>query len=168
LLIVSDSGKLESTYKHLDSDWSPPESARANVALTTASKQWFYEALIPTADPYLLRGNGASNARNLDCRMSNRQGWPNQPDAYQMNATTGYDNNGNPITSIFFFTQGIGGGSSPPASLGDEMFRPINGQTPGLGMEKLQFFTARVFNGKIAHAVNNTYTCSVGWLPGKD
>jgi len=38
---------------------------------------------------------------------------------------------------------------------------------PGLGMEKLNFFTARVFNGKIAHAINNTPNCAVGSLPGK-
>jgi len=169
MLIVSDYGKLTATYPHIESDWSAPDAARADKALTTASKQWFYEALIPTAYPYLIRATGANNARSLECRLSSgRRAWPNQPDQDQMNATTGYDVNGNPITSVFYFTQSIGGGSSPTASLGDDMFRQTNDRDhPGLGIEKLSFFTARVFNGEIAHAINNSGACSVGWLPGK-
>ncbi|MBS1676008.1 MAG: hypothetical protein JST08_01360 [Actinobacteria bacterium] len=169
MLIVSDYGKLTATYPHIDSDWSAPDAARADEALTTAAKQWFYEALIPTAYPYLLRATGVSNARSLECRLpSDRRAWPNQPDQDQVNAITGYDTSGNPITSVFYFTQGIGGGSSPTASLGDDMFRQPNDKDhPGLGMEKLNFFTARVFNGEIAHAINNSSVCSVGWLPGK-
>jgi hypothetical protein len=169
MLIVSDYGKLAATYPHIDADWSAPDVARADEALTTGSKQWFYEALIPTAYPYLMRATGVTNARNLDCRLtSDRRAWPNQPDVDQMTATTGYDTSGNPIASVFYFTQGIGGGSSPTAALGEDMFRPTNDKDhPGLGMEKLGFFTARVFNGEIAHAVNSTGACSVGWLPGK-
>ena len=84
-----------------------------------------------------------------------------------MNATVGYDDNGSPINGIFYFTTGIGGGSSPPAQLTDEMFRPRSGPNPGLGIEKLQFFTPRIFNGKIAHAINGTFRCALGWLPAK-
>lgn len=169
MLIVSDYGKLTATYPHIDSDWSAPDAARADEALTAGSKQWFYEALIPTAYPYLIRATGVNNARSLDCRLPDgRRAWPNQPDQEQMNAITGYDTNGNPITSVFYFTQGIGGGSSPTASLGDDMFRQSNDKDhPGLGIEKLSFFTARVFNGEIAHAINNRSVCAVGWLPGK-
>jgi hypothetical protein len=47
------------------------------------------------------------------------------------------------------------------------MFRPRGDAKPGLGLEKLQFFTPRVFNGRIAHAIKNTSSCSVGWLPDK-
>jgi hypothetical protein len=163
MLIVSDYGKLTATYPHIDSDWSAPDASSADRVLSTGAKQWFYEALIPTAYPYLIRGSGVNNARSLGCKL-----WPNQPDVNQMNAITGYNTDGTPITSIFFFTQGAGGGSSPPASLGEDMFRQTNDPThPGLGMEKLNFFTARVFNGEIAHASNNLQTCGVGFLPGK-
>jgi hypothetical protein len=164
MLIVSDYGKLTDTYPHIDSDWSAPDAARADEALSTGAKQWFYETLIPTAYPYLIRAQGSFNARaNLNC--GGGTSWPNQPDVDQMNATTGYDNNGNPITSVFFFTRGRGGGSSPPASLGDEMFRPRGVDNPGVGLEKLNFFTARVFNNEIQHAIPNTPACSVGFLP---
>lgn len=168
MLIVSDSGKLAIANKHVDSDWSlPTNPATTAEFLRTSSKQWFYEALIPTAFPILIRGN-ATNARSLDCRDSNRAGWPNQPDSDQMLATTGYDTNGNPIRSIFYFTSGIGGGSSPDGSLGNAMFKPRSGPgETGLGMEKLGFFTPRLFGGKIAHAVTGFYACQVGWLPGK-
>jgi hypothetical protein len=166
MLIVSDYGKLSAADKHVDTDWALPTNPEAAAnSLRTASKQWFWEALIPTSFPYLIRGNGP-NARNLDC-LTDARGWPNQPDAFQMNATVGYNNDGSAINGIFFFTQGIGGGSSPSGQIGDEMFRPRNGPDPGLGIEKLQFFSPRVFNGKIAHAINGTFRCSVGWLPGK-
>jgi hypothetical protein len=167
MLITSDYGKLTTTYSHLDADWSPPTAAEADRALSIGAKQWFYEALIPTAYPYLIRASGVTNARALNCTFGdgNRRSWPNQPDQEQMNVATGYDTSGNPVTSDFFFTQGIGGGASPPASLGDEMFRPLEAKEPGLGIEKLQFFTARVFNGSIAHAKNNSNQCGVGWLP---
>jgi hypothetical protein len=33
-------------------------------------------------------------------------------------------------------------------------------------MEKLNIFTARVFNGEIAHATSGLNTCGVGFLPG--
>jgi hypothetical protein len=85
-----------------------------------------------------------------------------------MNAIVGYNADGSPITADFFFTQGVGGGSAPPASLGEDMFRqPADATHPGLGMEKQDFFTARVFNGEIAHASNGLSTCGVGFLPGK-
>jgi hypothetical protein len=161
MLIVSDYGKLSGTYPHIDADWSAPDAARADEALSTGAKQWFYETLIPTAYPTLIRATGVNNARSLGCNL-----WPNQPDQNQMYATTGYDANGNPIGSIFWFTKGKGGGSSPPASLGDDMFRPRGAQNPGLGIEKLSFFTARVFNGEIQHAIPSAANCGVGFLPG--
>jgi hypothetical protein len=168
MLIVSDYGKLSTTYSHVDSDWQPPADARATEAMTIGAKQWFYEALIPTAYPYLIRADGASNARSLVCTGTGteaRSSWPNQPDADQMNATTGYRADGSPETSIFFFSLGRGGQSAPPASLAEEMFRPIGAKEPGVGLEKLRFFTSRVFNGQITHAIDNTTACSVGFLP---
>lgn len=167
MLIVSDYGKLTSSSRHVDSDWSLPSDPGTTAAtLRIASQQWFYEGLIPVAYPYLIRAN-ALNARSLKCEMADREGWPNQPDSAQMQVTIGYDNNGNPIRSIFFFTKGIGGGSSPPASLGDAMFAPREAQSPGAGIEKLGFFTARVFNGRTVPALDHRYECNVGWLPGK-
>jgi hypothetical protein len=134
--------------------------------IETASKQWFYEAMIPAAYPYLIRGN-ANNARALNCNMTGgRLAWPNQPDIFQMATTVGFGDGGQPITGVFFFTHGIGGASSPSASIGDEMFRPQRGvANPGLGIEKLAFFTPRLFGGKIAHALNGAPFCQVGFLP---
>jgi hypothetical protein len=163
MLLVSDYGKLKSAAGHVDSDWSLPTNPQSTIdSLRTASRQWFYEALVPTAYPYLIRGN-TSNARNLSCPSTSN--WPNQPDFFQMYATVGYEANGNPIKAIFFFTRGRGGASSPPASLGDEMFRPRGGPNPGLGIEKLQFFSPRIFNGAVIHAVNGTGSCSTAFLP---
>jgi hypothetical protein len=165
MLIVSDSGKLMDAKKEVDGAWSLPADTSAAVdSMRTASKQWFYEALVPTAYPYLIRGN-ATNARSFACQLGDTQLWPRQDDKMQMLATVGYDNNGTPIKAIFFFTQGIGGGSNPPASLADEMFRPRGGPSPGLGIEKLSFFSPRVFGGKITHALNNYPWCGLGWLP---
>jgi hypothetical protein len=91
--------------------------------------------------------------------------WENQPDMFQANATVGYDKDGHPITADFFFTKGIGRNASPPASLGDEMFRPRGGENPGLGIEKLRFFTPRSFGGSVYHAMQGLETCALGWLP---
>ncbi|HVS98884.1 MAG TPA: hypothetical protein VHE08_00045 [Solirubrobacterales bacterium] len=167
MLIVSDHGKLMAAYRHVDSDWALPSPEVADNTLRTASKQWFWEALIPTAFPYLIRAD-SDNARNLTCNDlgSDRHAWPNQPDFFQMDATVGYRENGTPIDAVFFFTRGLGGAMSPSAQIGDEMFRPRTGTAdPGLGMEKLQFFTPRVFNRRIYHALNFTHLCWLGFLP---
>jgi hypothetical protein len=168
-MIVSDYGKLTAADGHIDTDWALPDDIKPTVdAFRTSSKQWFYEALIPTAFPYLIRAN-SNQARNLDCDAGHYEhfGFFNQPDMFQMNATVGYNADGTAINADFFFTKGIGGAASPSASIGDEMFRPRSGPDPGLGMEKLQFFSPRVFGGRIVHAINGTYACSLGWLPGK-
>lgn len=165
LLFVSDYGKLTSASAQIDGAWAlPPSDASAINQLTTGSKQWFYTALVPTAYPYLIRGN-ANNARALDCMIDDRRAWPNQPDDAQMYATVGYDNSGNPIRNIFFFARGLGGAMSPPGGLGEKMFAPLVGPTTGLGIEKLSFFDPRIF-GSVAHAVNGEKIgCRVGWLP---
>lgn len=165
-IIVSDAGKLAEVDRKADAAWSLPETEATSDFLRTASRQWAYEALIPTAFPYLIRANG-TNARSLDCGMGSTQAWPNQPDSDQMQATVGYDTNGNPIRAAFFFTAGIGGGSSPAASLGDAMFRPRSGERPGLGIEKLGFFAPRLFGGRIYRAVQGSWGCQLDWLPNK-
>jgi hypothetical protein len=163
-ILVSDYSKLTTASRHIDTDWVlPPTLGSTAEAFRAASKQWFYEALIPTAFPYLIRVN-SGNARSTECQIGG-YGWPNQPDTFQMNAIVGYADNGSPITNDFFFTKGIGGGASPNNSIGDEMFRPPGTPNPGLGIEKLQFFTPRVFDGWISHAISGTSGCSVGWLP---
>lgn len=166
MLIVSDYGKLTAADGHVDSDWSlPANPAVAGENLRTAAKQWFYESLVPVAYPYLIRGY-SSNARLLECPVAGKKAWPNQPDDAQMQATVGYDDNGNPIRGILFFSEGIGGGSSPPAGLADGMFKPRS--QGGLGMEKLTFFAARTFNNRIVHAVaEREVRCDTAWLPGK-
>lgn len=164
MMIVSDPGKLATANQHIISDWALPNDIQPAIdAYRTSAKQWFYEALIPTAFPYLIRAKNANNARYLNC-YSSTFAWPNQPDTFQMNATTGYEESGTPINSVFFFTKGIGGASSPNSSIGDEMFRPLGGQNPGLGMEKLQFFS-RVFGGAAFHAINDKAGCAMSWLP---
>jgi len=165
MMIVSDYGKLTESDGHISTDWAL--SAEINPAVDayrTSAKQWFWEALIPTAYPYLIRANNATNATTLNCD-SDLWRFPNQPDMFQMNATVGYDTKGKAINGIFFFTKGIGDGASPPSSIGDEMFRPRSGPNPGLGMEKLRFFSPRVFGGTIYHAIPNTFYCSMKWFP---
>ncbi len=163
-LYVSDYGKLMTAFKKVDSDWSLPQFPSESAATyRTATKQWFWEALVPAGYPYLLRATGANNARNLKCGLEHdRWAWPNQPDEYQMNATVGYRSDGSPINAVFFFTRGLGGAMSPPGQIGDEMFKPLN--QGGLGMEKYQFFTPRVF-GQVYHAIDKTAACDVGFLP---
>lgn len=169
LLMVSDYGKLEAAYKHIDSDWTLPTGVDPSDNLRLASKQWFWEALIPTAYPYLIRGV-APSAKAINCHIvaPERDAWPNQPEQFQSRAIVGYQDNGTPIRGVFFFTRGIGGGASPDANkLDDTMFRPLNAPKPGLGLEKLSFFTSRVF-GQTLHAVTapkGPYGCGLMWLP---
>ena len=88
---------------------------------------------MPTAYPYLIRGN-TNNARNMDCMITdNRRAWPNQPDDAQMYWPVGYDGAGNPINNIFFFTRGMGGAMSPPGGIGERMFAPLVGPKTGPG-----------------------------------
>ena len=178
LLILSDYGKLTAAFPHIDADWALPDPKSAQVTsaqdrLRLASKQWFYEELVPVAYPYLIRGN-AANARQMNCRINSSthtEAWPNQPDSAQMQATTGFDEAGSPITSNYFFTRGILGGSSPTSALSDLGFNPVKADPQGrlkldaLGIEKLSFFTPGEFNGQITHAVKGTDWCDVGWLP---
>jgi hypothetical protein len=85
-----------------------------------------------------------------------------------MLGTVGFANNGAPITAIFFFTRGILGASSPPGDLADNMFAPTEAKSPapsGLDIDKLSFFTPRMFTRGILHAVNGANECSLGWLP---
>jgi hypothetical protein len=168
LLLVSDPGKLEAAAGHIRTDWhiDPTDRPIVEKQLSTGSKQWFYEALVPAGYPYLIRGN-AYNARDLNCFIygPSRRAWPNQPDVDQMQATVGYDTNGNPIRGIFFFASGIGGGSSPTAAIGDAMFKPLD--EGGLGMEKMRFFTPQVWGGEIFHARTNYERCELGFLPDR-
>jgi hypothetical protein len=60
--------------------------------------------------------------------------------------TVGYDGNGNPIKGMYFFARGVGHSSSPPASLGDEIFKPR--RNGGLEMEKFAFLTPQVFGNE--------------------
>ena len=117
----------------------------------------------PDCVPYLIRATNASNASSLDCRSELH--WPNQPNMFQLNATVGYEEGGKPISGVFFFAKGIGGAASPNASIGDEMFRPRSGPNPGLGIEKLGFFSTRLFGGRIYHAIQGTTACALGFLP---
>jgi hypothetical protein len=164
MLIVSDYGKLTAADQHISTDWAFPADIKPAIdAYRTSAKVWFYEALIPTAYPYLIRAN-VNNARALACQKYHLS-WENQPDTFQMNTTIGYDASGKPINGNFFFAKGIGRNSSPPASLGDEMFRPRGGENPGLGIEKMRFFTPRLFGGSVYHALQGLETCALGWLP---
>ena len=72
--------KPAAAYRHIDSDWSLGDSEVLSNNRRTAARQWYREALMPTAYRYLLRGNGM-NASSLDCRIEGRAGRPNQPDA---------------------------------------------------------------------------------------
>jgi hypothetical protein len=165
LILVSDYGKLMAAKHHIKSNWTlPADMTTAEESMSTAAEQYFYEELMPVAYPFLIHGD-ANNARNLNCKEPGHEGWPNQPDDAQMQATVGYDEQGKPIKNIFFFTRGIWGASSPPAGLADDIFRPRGGQNPGLGVEKLSFFTPAVFGGQSMQAVNNTFRCRVGFLP---
>ena len=166
LLLVSDYGKLTAAAKNIRGDWKlDGDQTAIENQLRTGSKQWFYEALVPAGYPYLIRAN-ASNARQLKCEFpDHRTAWPNQPDVDQMQATVGYDSNGNPIRAIFYFTFGYGGGSSPNATVGDSMFKPLD--EGGLGIEKLDFFSPQVWGGGILHARNGYTKCELGFLPDR-
>ena len=129
LMLVSDYGKLGTAADKILNDpyWKLGNDTTATQQLELGSKQWFYSALVPTAYPYLIRGFGQSNARNMDCIITDdKRAWPNQPDDAQMLWPVGYDNNGNPQRWIFFFTRGMGGAMSPPGGLGTEDVRPAD------------------------------------------
>jgi hypothetical protein len=164
MLLVSDYGKLEKANGEIDSNWTLPDTEVLSTQLRNATRQWFWEALLPTAYPYLIQ-SVAPSAGAIDCAIPDRRAWPNQPESFQSRATVGYREDGTPIRGVFFFTRGIGGGSSPDArKLDDEPFRPLDGTKPGVGLEKLRFFSSRVW-GRTIHAVNGARGCKVKWLP---
>lgn len=163
MIIASDHDKLMAASRGINGDWAVSgESATGSKMVRTAAQQWFYESLVPAAYPYLIRGYAL--AQNLRCGSV---GWPKQPNNAQMLATIGYDGAGNPQKAVFFFARGIGSETSPPESLPEEMFRPQEYANPGLGMEKMSFFSPRVFGGRVYHAVDTGGACELGWLPRK-
>jgi hypothetical protein len=133
--------------------------------LRKAAKQWYWEALIPTAYPYLIRA-AAPDAKQINCGFpGDKKAWPNQPFYLESREIVGYNDAGNPIKGVYFFARGIGGASSPDSGrLSDELFRLDSGTNPGLGIDKLSFFSPRVF-GRTIHALNNIKDCGVMWLP---
>lgn len=163
LLIVSDWGKLEDAERHIKSNWGLEDTAPES-ALRTASQQQFYESLIPVAYPDLIQGNvdrpvglySGGDAQSFFC-------WPGQPDDAQVSATAGYDASGNAIKNRFFFTRGWGWTSPPTDRVFDGLFKPRN--QGGLGVEKLSFFTPRIFGGVLFRATNGVSACGVGFLP---
>ena len=165
MLLVSDSGKLEASYKNVDSIWELPEVSVMSDSLRKGAKQWYWEALIPTAYPYLIR-SAAADAKQINCGFEgDKKAWPNQPSYLESHTIVGYNDAGSPINGVYFFARGIGGGASPDSrKLNDEMFRPDSGPNPGLGIDKLAFFSPRVF-GRTIYALNNVRGCGVMWLP---
>lgn len=165
LLLVSDYGKLEASYKDVDSSWELPEVSVMSDSLRKGAKQWYWEALTPTAYPYLIR-SAAPDAKNINCGFpGDKKAWPNQPYYLESHEIVGYNGAGNPVNGVYFFARGIGGGASPNSGrISDEMFRSPTGSNPGLGIDKLSFFSPRVF-GRTIHALNNVYGCGVMWLP---
>ncbi len=166
-LVVSDYGKLMAADSRIEGAWRIPRDDSATVSrLRSSARVWFYEALVPVAYPYLIRGNRL-NARDMDCQLSGRRGWPNQPDDAQMQVTVGYDGNGSPIRAIYFFSRGIGGAMSPPGGIGDSMFAPLEGPKTGAGIEKMSFFTPQVFERGLLIASSGQRLCAVGYIPGE-
>jgi hypothetical protein len=160
-LVAGDYGKLMDLSHHAATDWLLPENPEAVATpLRLAAKQWFYEALVPVAYPYLIRAN--DDAKRVQCRGIG-SGWPAEPDSAEMWVTIGYDGNGNPIKGMYFFARGFGRDSSPPDSLGQEMFKPR--RDGGLEMEKFTFLTPQVFGNRVAHAVNTGFYCELGNMP---
>jgi hypothetical protein len=165
MLLVSDYGKLDASYKNVDSAWELPEVSVMSDSLRKGAKQWYWEALIPTAYPYLIR-SAAADAKQINCGFEgDKKAWPNQPFYLESHETVGYNDAGNPIKGVYFFARGIGGAASPDSrKLSDEMFRPDSGPNPGLGIDRLSFFSPRVF-GRTIYALNNVKGCGVMWLP---
>jgi hypothetical protein len=165
MLLVSDYGKLEASYRNIDSTWELPEVSVMSDSLRKGAKQWYWEALIPTAYPYLIR-SAAAEARQINCGFEgDKRAWPNQPPNLESHEIVGYNDGGSPVNGTYFFARGIGGGASPDSrKLSDEMFRPDSGPNPGLGIDKLAFFSPRVF-GRTIYALNNVKGCGVMWLP---
>ena len=96
----------------------------------------------PTAYPYLIR-SAAADASQINCGFEgDKKAWPNQPFYLESHEIVGYNDGGNPINGTYFFARGIGGAASPDSrKLSDEMFRPDSGPNPGLGIDKLAFFS---------------------------
>ena len=128
------------------------DDAQTVQNLRTASKQWFYEALVPVAYPYLVRANSQRPESQLPHPDAPRA-WPNQPDDAQMVATVGYGDGG-AGNGIFFFTQGIGGGARrPPGSATRCSPRSLPRPHRAGDREARVLHPARL-QRQIAHAVN--------------
>lgn len=167
LLMVSDYGKLEAAYKHVDSDWSLPKTGNdPSDNIRFAAKQWYWEALIPTAYPYLIR-SVAPSAQAIDCRISDgRRAWPNQPGPLDDHANVRFNQDGSAVKGVYFFARGIGGAASPDWNKVKDslypIFKPVN--EGGLGIERLSFYSGRAWGG-IVHAENGVQGCGAMWLP---
>lgn len=167
LLMVSDYGKLQAAYRHVDSDWSLENvGSDPSDNIRFAAKQWYWEALVPTAYPYLIR-SVAPSAQAVDCRISDgRRAWPSQPPQLDDHANVGFNQDGSAVRGVYFFARGIGGAASPDWNRVKDtlypIFKPVN--EGGLGIERLSFYSGRVFGG-IVHAENGVQGCGAMWLP---
>ncbi len=160
LLIVSDYGKLTAAASRVDSDWAvPSDLGVAADAIRTASQQFFYESLLPIAYPYLLQVSqappaGPDNARKVSCWYDGywKDPFTDQPDSAQDRQIVGFNADGSPIKPVVLirrgpFTKTGGGphivlGHAPDASITDPLFVPASPGSPGIGLNKLQFFSS--------------------------
>ncbi len=178
LLLVSDRAKLEAAGAKVDSDWKlPPDPAKAIADIDLQTRRWIAMTLAPVAYPYLIRatpygrGGGPSNARDVVCQVPSihvPRAWDSErpfthwSDAVQFKATIGFENDGVPIPAVFFFTRGFDTNSLPTPTdrFVNLLFNsPRAGNDPGLGIQRLDFFTPRTFDGRLKVANQNANYC---------
>lgn len=162
-LVISDWGKLKAADYKVDHDWAlPPTSAQAIKDMRQAAGQTIAEALIPAAVPHLIRATpGLANGRALDCGTILKWGhywFKDLPDSSQMYTVDGRYPDGSAYKT--FFLLNYVQRSQLPDALAKSLFAPIADDPRNLGIEKLSFFSKRVF-GRILHADTGNNYCGL-------
>jgi hypothetical protein len=178
MIIVSDYGKLTSVADKLTSPgWALPGDLASSLAsIGLGAKQWFAEQLVPVAYPWLVRGTpppvGPTTFKGLSCSENNPYGgrdqyhpWSNMPAKAEMRVIQGWGSDKKTYSPTFAFAHAFAKytwttGNSPPASLADLLFDPVNERTGTLGLNHLQFLSPRFF-GPLKNANDTALRCDL-------
>jgi hypothetical protein len=174
-IIVSDWGKLQAVAKAVDTQsWRLGDKFATVAKMREAATQWYYEAILPSAYQVaqVTPGppDGLRRANDFTCRDS----MPQKPIRHlldgespsgQFPEITSFGPDGTPrsdfmaLVTQFARHRGQAEYTTPPESLMAPLFRSLDDPRGGVGIQPLQFFSARVFSPFPAGTLVNDGTC---------
>jgi len=165
LLFVSDYGKLMGAAARLNTpSWELPANPAASLEkIKLSSQQWFAEALVPVAFPWLLQVTQNVYADELTCG-SNYHYWENEPRTAQMTAVTGWNDAGEHSYGVIFFSRVVRWSDrddyAPSARLASLLFDKPDQHDGALGLTRAAFMSPRVF-GQLRAANQGARWCDL-------